>query len=132
VKWKIVSIMDTVVMLCMCALTFFTWCSFINRPDRHGKTPLHAAVCTGNETIVMLLLNQHADVNTVTTTHVTMTPLHAAAKKNNIGMLELLLKAGGKPIKNDVGIDPCAMLMDNMARKKHKSNRTLLDKLKSN
>lgn len=87
-------------------------------------------MCKRNEAIVKMLLERHANVNTSTTTHVTMTPLHAAAKNKDIVLIEMLMDAGGKPTMNDERVWPSAMLMKNMSKKQCKDNETLLTRLK--
>ncbi len=57
-----------------------------------GNGPLHIAACTGNATIVQLLINVGADVNKCSDKG--YNPLHIAAWSDSLACVELLLSAG--------------------------------------
>lgn len=67
----------------------------VNTKDRWGRTPLHVAAYTmGSAPIVTLLANQGADVNTPSTMHKSITPLHVAAICGNANVVAILLSRG--------------------------------------
>lgn len=64
-------------------------------PDFKGMTPLHIAVYNDNKNLVKLFLRHGVSVNLKTRGQ--LTPLHIAARKGLLPMVELLLKFRAKP-----------------------------------
>jgi len=67
---------------------------FINYVDDNGTTPLHQAVCLGDEEIVSLLLEKGADCNIQDNNGTS--PLMIATCENNASIVQLLLKREAK------------------------------------
>jgi hypothetical protein len=65
---------------------------FIDRPDKHGWTPLHVACWEGYTDIATLLCDKGADLN-VRTMH-TNTPYWCACNKNRSEIIKMLSKRG--------------------------------------
>ncbi|CAL4142703.1 unnamed protein product, partial [Meganyctiphanes norvegica] len=69
----------------------------VNIADANGKTPLYIASKEGHSTIVEMLLNANADVNTVTDVDFgigySKTPLYIASKGGHSTIVEMLLNA---------------------------------------
>eukprot|EP00742_Colponemidia_sp_Colp-10_P009109 GILJ01009908.1.p1 GENE.GILJ01009908.1~~GILJ01009908.1.p1 ORF type:complete len:1719 (+),score=242.82 GILJ01009908.1:19-5175(+) len=61
----------------------------INERGKDGYAPLHTAVAKGHEELVLMLLNNGANVDAVTKNN--SSPLHLACKKINISLVRLLL-----------------------------------------
>lgn len=64
-------------------------------PD--GFTPLGLAAYFGHPSVARLLLQRHADVNACARNAQQVGPIHAAASRNDLAMLELLLAHGADP-----------------------------------
>ena len=64
----------------------------VNLQDDDGCTPLYIAVAHGHETMVKLLLENHADTDQ--SNHNGNAPLNIAAERGSLGIAELLVKAG--------------------------------------
>ncbi|KAF4634700.1 hypothetical protein G7Y89_g3402 [Cudoniella acicularis] len=57
-----------------------------------GRTALHSAITSGNESVVKLLLERHADVNAITEEH--KNALHLAVESGVCNVTRLILNAG--------------------------------------
>ncbi|CAF1255433.1 unnamed protein product [Didymodactylos carnosus] len=71
----------------------------INRSDKHGVTPLHAAAAFKTPTIVKILVDCGANVNAVDNNN--STPLHYAYHRATPDIVNILLEADSDPFKND-------------------------------
>ncbi|CAF0933122.1 unnamed protein product [Didymodactylos carnosus] len=71
----------------------------INRSDKHGVTPLHAAAAFKALTIVKILVDYGANVNAVDNNN--STPLHYAYHRATPDIVNILLQADSDPFKKD-------------------------------
>ena len=91
-----------------------------------GKTPLHLAAQLGFKAIVLILIEEKADVNAVTVAG--FTPLHVAAQNGHSEIIVELAKAGAKiNIISKVGCTP----LHESAAKGHKEATLKLLELKA-
>ncbi|WP_176025981.1 ankyrin repeat domain-containing protein [Robbsia andropogonis] len=71
--------------------------------DKPGWTPLHYAASTGDDTIVTMLLDAHANVDARSPNDTT--PLMMAARGGYASTIQLLIKRGANPlVKNQLGM----------------------------
>ncbi|WP_081764870.1 ankyrin repeat domain-containing protein [Robbsia andropogonis] len=71
--------------------------------DKPGWTPLHYAASTGDDTIVTILLDAHANVDARSPNDTT--PLMMAARGGYASTIQLLIKRGANPlVKNQLGM----------------------------
>jgi ankyrin repeat protein len=71
--------------------------------DKPGWTPLHYAASTGDDNVVTMLLNAHADVNAKSPNDTT--PLMMAARGGFASTIQLLVQHGANPLaKNQLGM----------------------------
>lgn len=91
--------------------------------DENNYTPLTVAVACGHKPMTTFLLEQSANPN-VPQHHCGYAPIHAAAERNNLGLMKLLVEAGADV--NAVGNDatPLDMMMLKAKHAKRKSKRT--------
>lgn len=73
--------------------------------QKTGWTPLHSAVSSGHISIVELLINNRANVNT--TSNAGFTPLHIAVDQGNVSIVEFLIsKEADVNATNAAGLTP--------------------------
>ena len=71
--------------------------------DKPGWTPLHYAASTGDDNVVTILLNAHADVNAKSPNDTT--PLMMAARGGFASTIQLLVQHGANPLaKHQLGM----------------------------
>ncbi|XP_063985530.1 transient receptor potential channel pyrexia-like [Diachasmimorpha longicaudata] len=91
-KWLLIACLcghyDVVMILLQCQVD-------ISAKDPQGRGPLHMAAWSGSTEIVEELMKKGASPNAFDCSKKKMTPMHYAAEKNHVRILELLIKNNG-------------------------------------
>lgn len=64
----------------------------VNSTNDAGETPLHIAVCRGDDNIARFLINYGADIDAMN--HADDTPMHIAVMHRHLGAVILLIEHG--------------------------------------